>query len=112
MARLGALILLTAQGAPFIHSGQEFLRSKRGHSNTYNMPDKINQIDWSLKKQHADVCAYYRGLIALRKAHPLLRLRQRGDVEYRVWFGDVPRDRCLAYILHGKDLEAEPDSFG
>jgi pullulanase len=107
MMRLAALTLLTAQGMPFIHSGQEFCRSKQGHHNSYNQPDEINQIDWQRKKTYADVYAYHRGLIALRKAHPAFRLRTRAEVERRVHFDSPPSPFAITYRIDGRDLPGE-----
>jgi pullulanase len=108
MSRFGALILFVSQGAVFIHSGQEFCRTKRGSHNSYNLPDEINQIDWSLKKENANVYDYYRGLVELRKAHPVLRLRERKDVKTRVSFEPPPNDRCVVYSLDGTMMDEEP----
>lgn len=108
IARFAALLLLTTQGIVFLHAGQEFGRSKRGHHNSYNLPDSINQIYWKLKQRRHSLYEYYRGLIALRKAHPALRLRNRDEIEPRVWFGDVPGDRCIAYIIHSDGVPDEP----
>ena len=77
MMKLGYLLLFTSQGVPFIHGGEEFARTKFGHENSYNAPDNINQVDWSLKKKNFDLFAYTRDLIALRKAHPVFRLARR-----------------------------------
>jgi pullulanase len=107
MSRLAALLLFSAQGIVFLHAGQEFGRSKRGHHNSYNLPDAINQIDWTLKRRRRGLYDYYRGLVALRKAHPALRLRRRSDVEYRVWFGDAPHKGCIAHILHSAEMPGE-----
>lgn len=108
MARLAALILLTSQGVILLQAGQEFGRSKRGHSNSYNLPDAVNQVDWSLKKRRERLWQYYQGLIRLRKAHPVFRMRRRADVEYRVWFGDTPHPRSIAHIIHSTDYPGEP----
>lgn len=107
MMRLGTLTLLTAQGMTFLHSGQEMCRSKQGSSNSYNLPDDVNQIDWSLKKKYADVVAYVRGLIALRKAHPAFRLRTRGDVEHRVHFDAPPNPYSIVYRIDAGGVEGE-----
>ncbi len=108
MQRFAGLLVLTSQGIPFIHSGQELCRSKQGHHNSYNLPDSVNQIDWSLKQANQDVFAYYRGLIALRKAHPVLRLRTADEIRQRLSFRrNAPSDRCLAYRLDGTDLPGE-----
>jgi pullulanase len=108
MQRFAGLLVLTSQGVPFLHAGQEMCRTKGGNHNSYDAPDSVNQIDWSWKKQHRGVFDYYRGLIALRKAHPVFRLRTRADVEARLRFLDtVPSGRCLAFTLDGRDLPGE-----
>lgn len=104
MDKLGAVLVLTSQGIPFIHSGQEMLRTKRGDHNTYNKPDAINMINWEWKLKNLDIFNYYRGLIALRKAHPMFRMKTRDDVTASLKFLDddlgmaVPA-RCVAYRL-------------
>ena len=74
MDKLSQTIVLTSQGVPFIHSGAEMLRTKKGIANSYNMPDSINEIDWSRKLKYKNVFNYYKGLIALRKKHPAFRM--------------------------------------
>ncbi|MCL2695493.1 MAG: type I pullulanase [Clostridiales bacterium] len=66
-------IVLTTQGIPFFHAGDEILRSKRGNHNSYNASDFVNAIVWEQKETYADVFAYYQGLIQLRKTHPAFR---------------------------------------
>ena len=88
MAKLGALVLLTAQGVPFIHAGQEFLRSKGGDHNSYNQPDAVNMIRWAQKAENHDVFEYYRGLIAMRRAHPIFRMATATAVRESVKFLD------------------------
>jgi pullulanase len=108
MQRLAGLLVLTSQGMSFLDGGQEFCRSKGGNHNSYNAPDAVNQYDWSLKKANADVFAYYRGLIALRKAHPVFRLRSGDDVRKRLQFlRSAPASRCLVYQLDGRELPGE-----
>jgi pullulanase len=74
MQLLANAVVLTAQGIPFLHAGVEMMRTKHGEHNSYNLPDSINQIDWSRKAANQDVFSYYRDLIALRKAHPAFRM--------------------------------------
>lgn len=105
--RFASLILLTSQGQAFLHSGQEFCRTKQGNSNSYNLPDTVNQIDWSAKNTHRDVYNYVRALIAIRKAHPALRLAKRADIEQRSYFYPAPNDRCLLWRITGQDLPGE-----
>lgn len=79
--RFGHGILLTSQGIPFIHAGDEFLRTKEkgaGSSmshNSYMAGIDTNKIDWSLKAVNASESKYIADMIALRKAHDGLRYR-------------------------------------
>jgi len=42
-------MVILAQGIPFLHSGQEFFRTKKGIGNSYQSSDEINQLDWNQK---------------------------------------------------------------
>ena len=86
MHLLANAVVLTAQGIPFLHAGVEMLRTKRGEHNSYNLPDAINQIDWNWKTAHQDVFAYYKGLVALRKAHPAFSMPTAGMVKRHLHF--------------------------
>ncbi len=46
---LGASVLLLGEGIPFIHAGQEILRSKSMDRDSYNSGDWFNAIDWRLQ---------------------------------------------------------------
>jgi pullulanase len=74
-------IVLTSQGIPFIHAGEEMLRSKFGNHNSYKSPDSINKIRWDLKNQYKPVFDYYQGLIELRKAHPAFKMNTKTAIE-------------------------------
>ncbi|WP_300262479.1 type I pullulanase [Clostridium sp.] len=76
---LGAGILFTSQGIPFIQSGAEFLRSKYGDHNSYKSSDSINALNWSDKERYIEVFKYYKNLIILRKNHSAFRMK---DSEY------------------------------
>ena len=102
MDKLAAGILLTAQGVPFFHAGDEFLRSKDFNANSYNdNRPQVNPIDWSLKTKHRDVFNYFRGLIALRRAHPAFRMSDRAQVDATLEFLSAPQN-VVAYILKNR----------
>ncbi|MDE1548187.1 type I pullulanase [Jeotgalibaca caeni] len=84
---LATSMVLLAQGIPFIHAGQEFLRTKDGVENSYKSPDAINRLDWSLRDSQMDAVEYVKGLIALRKSEPLFRLRTAEEIalHMEVW---------------------------
>ena len=88
MTKLGAAILFTSQGVPFIHSGQEILRSKKGSHNSYNLPDSINRFPWENKRKYFEVFKYYRDLIKLRKEHPMFRMATSEEVKGNLKFLD------------------------
>ena len=108
MMKLGYLLLFTAQGVPFIHGGEEFARTKQGHENSYNAPDDINQVDWSLKKTNADLFTYVRDLIALRKAHPVFRLRAKEQIAAWLKFPKTGDPNVLMYTYDAGNAEGEP----
>ena len=58
---------------------------------SYNASDEVNQIDWNWKEENADVYNYYKGLIALRSAHPAFRMSAQEDIQANLTFmEDVP----------------------
>lgn len=89
MDLLAMAVVMTSQGAAFLHAGGELLRTKKGEHNSYNLPDSINQIDWNWKVEHADVFQYYKNLIALRKAHPAFYMKSAEDVRRYLSFETV-----------------------
>ena len=69
ISKLTLALVVLSRGIPFIHSGQEFLRTKYGEDNTYNMGDKYNKLDWLLKNKNIDISNYLRDLISFRKQY-------------------------------------------
>ena len=98
--KLGQTVVFTSQGIPFIYAGEELFRTKQGVHNSYNSPDAINAIDWSFKNRYSDLYDYYRGLIALRKAHPAFRLGDADLVREHLEFLDAP-EGVVAWRLTG-----------
>lgn len=87
MNHLSAAIYMTAEGIPFIHAGEEMLRTKLKASgeydeNSYSSPDSVNSLKWDTlnEEEYQNTYHYYKGLIAFRKAHPALRMTNAKDV--------------------------------
>ena len=101
---LGASILFTSQGIPFIQSGAEFLRSKDGDHNSYKSPDSINALNWAEKEKYIDVFNYYKDLISLRKNHSAFRMKNPEDIigNLEVYFYDN-NDTSGVIIAHYKN---------
>ncbi len=100
MQRLALGIVLTSQGIPFLHGGSEFARTKHGEHNTYNAGDDVNHFDWSRKEVYRDVFDFTAGLVALRRAHPALRMGETIDVRNALVFLDA--GRAVAFTLDGR----------
>ena len=80
-SRLALHIVLLAQGVPFLHSGQEFYRTKNLIDNTYNLPDDINKLDWLRSLHYTEDIEFLKQLIAFRKVHPLLTLTTSSAIQ-------------------------------
>lgn len=98
MHKLANAIVLTSQGTPFLHSGVEFLRTKQGEHNSYNLPDSINQIDWNLKNDNEGVYQYYKNLISLRKRHPAFSMSNAENVTKNLNF-QLVEDGLISFTL-------------
>jgi len=107
-AFLANAIVLTSQGIPFIHSGAEFLRSKKGESNSYNLPDEINMIRWAQKKENLKIFNLYKALIKIRKEHPVFRMENKTQIEKNLRFYEdlnLPiSPPSIAYVLYGENV--------
>ena len=90
---LAQTAVFTSQGVPFMLSGEELLRSKKGVHNSFESPDSINQLDWSGKERYPQVFGYYQQLLALRRHHPAFRLGEAELVRKHLRF--LPTQDCL-----------------
>lgn len=103
---LAQTAVFTSQGVPFILSGEEMLRDKKGVHNSFNAPDSINHLDWNNLKKYPQVFDYYKGLIRLRKAHPAFRLGKAGLVRDNLRFLSAPA-HCVAYCISNLNVPGE-----
>lgn len=102
---LAQTAVFTSQGVPFILSGEEMLRDKKGVHNSYNSPDSINRLDWNNLKRYPQVFDYYSRLIRLRKNHPAFGSGSAADVRARLSF--LPTQDCLVGFML-TDYPGEP----
>jgi pullulanase len=94
--KLAFSILFTAQGVPFFHAGNEFLRDKQGHHNTYNSSLAINGINWDNKEKHYGFYSYVKDLIQLRKDFSCFRMKSANEIRARLFFvKDAPFDDLI-----------------
>ena len=97
---LAQTAVFLSQGVPFMLSGEEMLRDKKGVHNSYESPDSINHLDWNNLQRYPQVFTYYKNLIKLRKNHPAFRLGSADLVRRHLEF--LPVQDCLVgFILKG-----------
>ena len=87
---LAQTAVFTSQGVPFMLSGEEMLRDKKGVHNSFESPDSVNHLDWQNLQRYPQVFNYYKNLIALRKNHPAFRLGKADLVRKHLTFFGVP----------------------
>lgn len=78
--RFATSIVLLSQGIPFLHSGQEFFRTKKGNGNSYRSPDDVNWLDWDLRDENLENVEYIKGLINIRKANAAFRFAESEQI--------------------------------
>lgn len=97
--QLAQTVVFTSQGIPFMLSGEEMLRNKKGVHNSFNSPDEINHLDWNNLKKYPQIFAYYKGLIQMRKSHPAFRLGSAELVRKHLEFLPTQQDCLVAFRL-------------
>ena len=120
MNKMAAAIVLTSQGIPFIHAGDEFARTKVNEDgslnhNSYNSPDSVNKLDWKRKVEYKDLFNYYKGLIELRKSHNAFKMNTTEDIQKNLNFlekgKNFKEDNVVAYTINGKNVKDEWDNI-
>ena len=83
-AVLALSYVVLSLGVPFIHAGQEFLRTKMGIENSYSSKDAINKIDYSRRNKYKDVVDTLRDLISIRKEYEAFRIDDEKLIEKKI----------------------------
>ena len=99
--------ILTSQATPFIFSGEELLRTKRGVRNSYRSSDMINAIDWRNKGKHYNLFTCLRKLIQLRRQHPIFQLPTVHSVQRHLRFLNTKDAATVAFIIDIPSSTAE-----
>ncbi len=118
MNLLAAAMTITAQGIPFMMSGEEMLRSKEKEDgsfdhNSYASPDSVNSLKWSTLEDPtvAKVYEYYKGLIAFRKAHPSIRLTSSEEVQQNITSTLGDDEKGLQFYVKGIEGDSAKGIF-
>ena len=108
VSKLATGMLFVSQGVPFIHAGQEFLRTKNFNHNSYNSTDEVNSLKWNQRITYASNVSYLKGLLAMRKAHKAFRIPEADSIVENLEFLDGTFGQ-IGYKINGK---AVGDSWG
>jgi len=121
--------LLLSQGVPMIAHGDECGRTQRGNNNAYCQDNELSWVDWSFDAAQRELLDFTRGLVRLRRDHPVLRRRRffkgagsRDGLGDLTWFrpdGNPMQDsnwdwdeaRAVAVFLNGEAI-SEPGPTG
>jgi glycogen operon protein len=107
--------LFISQGVPMILAGDELLRTQNGNNNAWCQDNSTTWLDWSPNERSLGFLRFVRMMIALRKAHVVLRRRTFFKVERGgqppeiIWHGLLPArpdfsfdSHAIAFALDGR----------
>ncbi|MGA9231778.1 MAG: type I pullulanase, partial [Exiguobacterium oxidotolerans] len=83
---LANAIILTGQGIPFLHAGQEFFRTKDGIRDSFNAGEVVNRLDYERAETFSSSVEYVKGLIAMRRQYPMFRLENTAMIRKHLRF--------------------------
>lgn len=109
--KMGNFFVMTSQGLAFLHAGQERGRTKPNLKNSknecignfvrnsYDSSDNINQIVWKLDSDYEGVLAYTKGLIGVRKAFDVFRMKDAKKIAKNFKLVNTGDDLVFAYTI-------------
>jgi pullulanase len=100
--KLLTMASILAQGIAFLHSGQEWYRSKKGTTNSYNRGDIINKIDWQMVDKYQEDIQDIQKIITFRKTYSNFWYDTNEEVEANVKT-EMFDNQMVKYTLQGND---------
>jgi glycogen operon protein len=103
--------LLVSRGVPMLLGGDEFRRTQGGNNNAYCQDNETSWVDWNCLEQNKDIFRFTQGMIAFRRAHPILCKEQfYTDTEIQ-WFNQQgrlpnwadPKEKQVGCLIHEND---------
>jgi glycogen operon protein len=101
------LTLFISRGVPMLLAGDESRRTQAGNNNAYCQDNETSWFNWTFLEQHREIFRFARGMMAFRRAHPVLSKEQFYADEDIRWFGPRggppnwagPQERQLACLI-------------
>jgi glycogen operon protein len=102
------LSLLVSRGVPMLLGGDEFRRTQGGNNKAYCQDNETSWIDWADLEKHQEIYRFAQGMIAFRRAHPILSEEQFYTDADIHWFGPAgglpnwtdPKEKYFACLIH------------
>lgn len=73
LAKNAMAVLLMSRGTPMFLAGDEFLNTQYGNNNAYCQDNEVSWLNWHRKRENEDHWNFTKHMIALRRAHPIIR---------------------------------------
>ena len=73
LAKNAMAVLLMSRGTPMFLAGDEFLNTQYGNNNAYCQDNEVSWLNWHRKRENEDHWNFTKHMIALRRAHPVIR---------------------------------------
>jgi isoamylase len=80
------LTLLISRGVPMLLAGDEFRRTQHGNNNAYCQDNETSWVDRTKLKQHQEIYRFAQGMMAFRRAHPIVSKQQFCTDAEILWF--------------------------
>ena len=85
-------------GTPFIHAGEELLRTKHGFDNSYNLSDDINHIDWY---KIPNLTNTLKNLIVIKNKYPHFSYLKKEDINKYLRLEQTSEITSIRYLAKG-----------
>jgi len=107
------LTLMIARGVPMLLGGDEFRRTQCGNNNAYCQDNSISWYNWRFFEQHQEIYRFTCGMIAFRKAHPILSKEKFYTDAEISWFNPKgalpnwtdPKEKRFACLIHEDEFD-------
>ncbi len=90
---LGLVVL--SLGIPFIHAGEELMRSKKGIDNSYNLGLDINGLSYKNKEEYRDIIDALKCFIKFRKKETLYKINNPDIIDQILTVKATPNNTLL-----------------
>ena len=104
-------MLMTSQASPMIYGGDECGNSQNGNNNAWCQDNEVGWQSWKKTKDARNLRSFVEKMIAFRKAHPILRLRNpMRQMDYKsLGYPDVSYHGSIAWYVDNNRMK---NAFG